>query len=98
MLASSERPVWFSWPILIGRFQCGYQPDRPAFGEKYQLIDVILKGVLQSLFMAGIVNAEPAQMLQVLESHFQEKRIGLFIDRFSLGLKLAKRKPDSNRL
>ncbi len=56
-------------------------------GEKFQLIDAILKGVLQSLFMAGIVNAEPAQMLQVLESHFQEKRVRLFIDRFSLGLK-----------
>ncbi|MDD3147868.1 MAG: HEAT repeat domain-containing protein [Candidatus Riflebacteria bacterium] len=56
-------------------------------GEKYQLIDSILKGVLQSLFMAGIVNAEPAQMLQVLETHFREKRIKLFIERFSLGLK-----------
>ena len=56
-------------------------------GEKSQLIDTILKGVLQSLFMAGIVNAEPAQMLQVLETHFQEKRIRLYIDRFSYGLK-----------
>ncbi len=56
-------------------------------GEKYQLIDFILKGVLQSLFRAGIVNAEPAQMLEVLESHFREKRIKLYIERFSLGLK-----------
>lgn len=56
-------------------------------GEKYQLIDTILKGVLQSLFQAGLVNAEPAQMLEVLESHFREKRIRLYIERFSLGLK-----------
>ena len=56
-------------------------------GEKYQLIDTILKGVLQSLFQAGLVNAEPAQMLDVLESHFREKRIRLYIERFSLGLK-----------
>ncbi len=56
-------------------------------GEKYQLIDNILKGVLQSLFQAGLVNAEPAQMLEVLESHFREKRIRLYIERFSLGLK-----------
>lgn len=56
-------------------------------GEKYQLIDSILKGVLQSLFQAGLVNAEPAQMLEVLENHFREKRIRLYIERFSLGLK-----------
>lgn len=56
-------------------------------GDKYQLIDSILKGVLQSLFMAGIVNAEPAQMLEVLENHFREKRIKLYIERFSLGMR-----------
>lgn len=56
-------------------------------GEKYKLIDSILKGVLQSLFQARIVNAEPEQMLEVLETHFREKRIKLYIERFSLGLK-----------
>ena len=56
-------------------------------GEKYQLIDTILKGVLQSLFQAGLVNAEPDQMLEVIESHFREKRIRLYIERFGLGLK-----------
>ncbi len=55
-------------------------------GEKQRLIDGILKGVLQSLFKAGIVNAEPAQMLKVLETHYREKRIRLFIERFSLAL------------
>lgn len=56
-------------------------------GEKYKLIDSILKGVLQSLYQAKIVNAAPEQMLEMLESHFREKRIRLYVERFSLGLK-----------
>jgi HEAT repeat protein len=55
-------------------------------GEKKQLVDSILKGVLQSLYQARIVNAAPEQMLEVLEKHFREKRVRLFIDRYSLGL------------
>lgn len=56
-------------------------------GEKYKLIDAILKGVLQSLYQAKIVNAEPEQMLEMLETHFREKRIRLYVERYSLGLK-----------
>lgn len=56
-------------------------------GEKYALIDNILKGVLNSLHKAGIVQAEPAQMLEALESHFQAKRVRLYIERYSIGLK-----------
>lgn len=56
-------------------------------GEKFALIDNILKGVLNSLHKAGIVKAAPAQMLEALESHFHAKRISLFIERYSIGLK-----------
>ncbi|PKL50292.1 MAG: hypothetical protein CVV42_03290 [Candidatus Riflebacteria bacterium HGW-Riflebacteria-2] len=56
-------------------------------GIKQRLVDVILKGVLQSLFQARIVNAAPEQMLQVLETHFKEKRIRLFIDHHGNALK-----------
>jgi len=56
-------------------------------GIKQRLVDAILKGVLQSLFQAKIVNAAPEQMLQVLEAHFKEKRIRLFIEHHSNALK-----------
>ncbi|KAF1080415.1 MAG: hypothetical protein GQF41_3239 [Candidatus Rifleibacterium amylolyticum] len=56
-------------------------------GIKQRLVDVILKGVLQSLYQAKMVNAAPEQMLQVLEAHFKEKRIRLFIEHHSNALK-----------
>ncbi|MGM0599369.1 MAG: HEAT repeat domain-containing protein [Candidatus Rifleibacteriota bacterium] len=56
-------------------------------GEKYKLIDKILKGVLISLYQAKIVKATPEQMIEVLENHFRKKRLKLFIERYSLGLK-----------
>jgi HEAT repeat protein len=56
-------------------------------GIKQKLVDAILKGVLQSLYQAKIVNAAPEQMLQVLETHFKEKRIKLFIEHHSNALK-----------
>jgi hypothetical protein len=56
-------------------------------GTKFQLIDNILKGVLTSLYQAKIVKATPEQMLEVLENHFKQKRLKLFIERYSLGLK-----------
>ncbi|GAB4267118.1 MAG: hypothetical protein Kow0029_01390 [Candidatus Rifleibacteriota bacterium] len=56
-------------------------------GEKFNLIDGILKGVLTSLYQAKIVNATPEKMLEILENHFREKRIKLYIERYSLGLK-----------
>ncbi len=56
-------------------------------GIKQKLVDVILKGVLQSLFQAKIVNAAPDQMLQVLEAHFKEKRVRLFIEHHGNALK-----------
>ncbi len=56
-------------------------------GIKQKLVDMILKGVLQSLYQAKIVNAAPDQMLQVLEAHFKEKRIRLFIEHHSNALK-----------
>jgi len=56
-------------------------------GIKQKLVDVILKGVLQSLYQAKIVNAAPDQMLQVLETHFKEKRIRLFIEHHGNALK-----------
>ncbi|EKD80879.1 MAG: hypothetical protein ACD_39C02113G0001, partial [uncultured bacterium] len=56
-------------------------------GIKQKLVDAILKGVLQSLYQAKIVNAAPEQMLQVLETHFKEKRIKLFIEHHSNSLK-----------
>lgn len=56
-------------------------------GIKQKLLDAILKGVLQSLYQAKIVNAAPEQMLQVLETHFKEKRIKLFIEHHSSALK-----------
>lgn len=56
-------------------------------GEKFKLIDQILKGVLSSLFQARIVKATPEQMLEVLEAHFRQKRLKLFIDRYGIGLK-----------
>lgn len=55
-------------------------------GDKFKLVDTILKGVLQSLYQARIVNAAPEQMLEVLENHYQEKRIKLYIERYSHGL------------
>jgi HEAT repeat protein len=56
-------------------------------GEKYKLIDKILRGVLISLYQAKIVKATPEQMIEVLENHFRKKRLKLFIERYSLGLK-----------
>ena len=56
-------------------------------GIKQKLVDAILKGVLQSLYQAKIVNAAPEQMLQVLETHFKEKRIKLFIEHHGNALK-----------
>lgn len=56
-------------------------------GSRQKLVDVILKGVLQSLYQAKIVNAAPEQMLQVLQAHFKEKRIRLFIEHHSNALK-----------
>ena len=55
-------------------------------GEKFRLIDQILKGVLTSLFQARIVKATPEQMLEVLEDHYRQKRIKLFIERYRLAL------------
>lgn len=55
-------------------------------GEKFQLVDGILKGVLQSLFQAKIVNAAPEQMLAVLENHYKEKRMKLYLEHHNLGL------------
>lgn len=56
-------------------------------GEKFNLTNNILKGVLTSLYQAKIVKATPEQMLEVLENHFKEKKLKLFIERYSLGLK-----------
>ncbi|MBU1107859.1 MAG: HEAT repeat domain-containing protein [Candidatus Riflebacteria bacterium] len=56
-------------------------------GVRQKLVDAILKGVLQSLYQAKIVNAAPEQMLQVLETHFKEKRIKLFIEHHGNALK-----------
>lgn len=55
-------------------------------GEKYRLVENILKGVLTSLFQAKIVQATPEQMLGVLENHYRQKRLKLFIERYCLGL------------
>ena len=56
-------------------------------GVKHTLIDAIMKGVLDSLFKAGIVNVEPEKMLEMLERHFKEKQIKLFVEHFASGLR-----------
>jgi HEAT repeat protein len=56
-------------------------------GEKFNQINNILNGVLDSLCMAGIVKATPEQMLEMLENHFKQKQAKLIIERYSLGLK-----------
>jgi len=56
-------------------------------GQKQKKIDGILRGVLESLFKAGIVNAEPARMLELLENHYREKRIRQAVERYGIALK-----------
>ncbi|MDD3002128.1 MAG: HEAT repeat domain-containing protein [Candidatus Riflebacteria bacterium] len=56
-------------------------------GIKYALIDAIMKGVIDSLFKTGIVNLEPEKMLVMLERHFKEKQIKLFVEHFASGLR-----------
>ncbi len=55
-------------------------------GSKFKQIESILKGVLTSLYQARIVQATPEQMLGVLENHYRQKRLKLFIERYCLGL------------
>ncbi len=61
-------------------------------GEKYKLIDFILRGILDSLYKAQLVEAAPAQMLQILEKHFKDRKLRLFIEHYAQGL----RSPDPN--
>lgn len=56
-------------------------------GAKFKKIDTILRGVLESLFKAGIVTAEPARMLELLENHYREKRIRQAVERYGIALK-----------
>jgi len=56
-------------------------------GAKFKKIDAILCGVLESLFKAGIVNAEPSRMLELLENHYREKRIRQAVERYDIALK-----------
>ncbi len=55
-------------------------------GEKFKLIDGILKGVLTSLYQARIVQATPEQMMEILENHYRQKRLKLFVERYSISL------------
>lgn len=56
-------------------------------GDKYKLIDFILRGILDSLYKAQLVDAEPAQMLQILEQRFREGKLRLFVEHYAQGLR-----------
>ncbi len=66
---------------------CLLEIRQTCTGNKREIIDSILKGVLESLYQARIVNADPARMLETLEAHFREKRLKLLLERYEIALK-----------